>query len=490
MSFRHCSVTLFAFLLTVPLYAQFTDSLKITIGTTGTVAGKNYQPLWLVANRFGTITDQQADLSTHFRFTNLHLIGSSHKTDTTRDNKSNYKGASVSYGFDLYNHNHFRTVFVEQGYVKLNYKNWEIRGGRYEEVIGEVDQQLSSGSLGISGNSLPIPKIGIAVTDYTNVPFTKGWVQFKGRYSHGWLGKEQYIKNAYLHEKSFYLQLGKGKLRFSGGLTHFAEWGGVHPQGPAPRRFKDYLRIIVGAGGNGADPVYQQGPVDIANAVGNHIIIPDFGISYRASSGIFKVYTQNIFEKGKGRGAYERDRLVGLKILGKDRLAGFSWENKQGQLLQKIVVEGIYTRYQGGPVIFEGKDNYYNNATYNTGWEYQKHIIGTPLFINQSRATHYNLNRAELDNWNIVSNRIAGAHLGLKGKVTEHFGYRTLATYVRHYGNYYNDQAFSPAPAQLHLLQEVTYRIGSLSVTGAFGLDSGDLSRNAGGSLRIEWVLK
>ena len=45
-------------------------------------------------------------------------------------------------------------------------------------------------------------------------------------------------------------------------------------------RFKDYLRIIAGASGNAADPVYQQGPIDVANAVGNHIIIPDFGLTY------------------------------------------------------------------------------------------------------------------------------------------------------------------------------------------------------------------
>ncbi|HLW32938.1 MAG TPA: hypothetical protein VKX40_11790, partial [Aequorivita sp.] len=48
-----------------PLFAQFSDSLKVTIGTTATLATNDYQPLWLQSLQFGTITHHQSDLSTH-----------------------------------------------------------------------------------------------------------------------------------------------------------------------------------------------------------------------------------------------------------------------------------------------------------------------------------------------------------------------------------------------------------------------------------------
>lgn len=285
--------------------------------------------------------------------------------------------------------------------------------------------------------------------------------------------------------------MGKKKLHLYGGLNHFAQWAGDHPAGPAPSRFKDYIRVVAGAKGNGADPVFQQGPVDIANAVGNHMIVPDFGIAFKSAQATWKLYTQNIFEKGKGRGAYERDRLVGLKILGRDRLAGVSWERTGRQFLQKLVLEGLYTKYQGGPVIFEGRDNYYNNAVYNTGWEYKRRIIGTPLFINQARASYLSLEQTNLGNWNVISNRIAGLHLGLKGQITKQIRYRTLATYQQHFGNYYNNLTFRAGKSQTHLLQELTYHAGSkVTTTFALGYDAGELSNNVGALLQIDWVLK
>jgi hypothetical protein len=393
----------------------------------------------------------------------------------------------------MYTNNHFKQAFAREAYVKAGFKNWEVRGGRYAEIIGEVDPTLSSGSLAISGNALPIPKIGVAVTRYTPVPFTRRWLQFKGQFSHGWLGPDQYVKGAYLHEKAFYLKVGREALSFYGGLTHFAEWGGTHPAGQAPQRFKDYLRIIAGAKGDASDQVYQQGPIDIANAVGNHLLIPDFGIVWRTSNHSFKVYTQTIFEKGQGRGQEERDRLVGLKIFSQDRLLGLSWNAHKQLILEKIVLEGIYTRHQGGPVMFRGRDNYYNNATYLTGWVYQDRIIGTPLFITRQDAANYNLNASVNNNsgWNIVSNRLAGLHLGFSGNVTQQLSYRTLATYVQHYGNYYNDAAYAPYKRQTQLLFESSYRVNpALQLTAALARDFGDLAATTGGLLRVEWFLR
>ena len=135
-------------------HGQLTDSLKINLGSVGTVAERGYQPLWLVANRWGAITDRGYDASTYAGFTNNHWLG---KWCDSSAGKVNNSPAPfyVGYGLNLVNNNHFQDVTIQEGYVKAGYKKLEIRAGRYKNIPGEVDQDLSSGSLGVSGNALP-----------------------------------------------------------------------------------------------------------------------------------------------------------------------------------------------------------------------------------------------------------------------------------------------------------------------------------------------
>jgi hypothetical protein len=335
----------------LPAIGQFTDSLHVIVGTTGTIASKDYQPLWLKANRFGAITNRKADLSTHFLINNKHIISKAKAIDDF-DTTNLRRPAYISYGVDLYNNNHFENTFLQEGYVKAGLKNWELRGGRYKEIVGEVDPFLSSGSLAISGNAIPIPKISIASSRYINVPYTKGWLQFKASFGHGWLGQTNYLKGAFLHEKSFYLKIGKRKFNSYAGLIILHS--GVEPT-RAVRRQAGLKTTCTFLPEVKVTPSYQQGPIDLANAVGNHLIIPDIGFSLQASGGMFKLYTQTIFEKGKGRSATERDRLVGLKVLSRDRLVGFSWENNKQALVEKTVLEGFLQNTREGLYCMLGK---------------------------------------------------------------------------------------------------------------------------------------
>ncbi|HEX8330027.1 MAG TPA: capsule assembly Wzi family protein [Hymenobacter sp.] len=362
------------------------------------------------------------------------------------------------------------------------------------KVTGEMGPVLSSGSLGISSNALSLPKVQLAVANYTPVPFTNGWLQFKGHLSHGWFSNTPEIKGAYLHQKALYLRVGKKQLGFYGGLTHSAQWGGTFSSGQAPSRLKDFMRIFVGASGNGADPIYNQGPIDIANAVGNHIIIPDFGFTFQQNNSTVKLYTQTIFDKGIGDSSNvnKRDRLDGLKILGRDRLVGVSWETNKSAVLRKVLLEGLFTKHQGGNIIYNGRDNYYNNGTYRMGWQYNGRIIGTPLFLNSANAANYNfdLNPSVMGGWPVVSNRVVGLHLGATGNITSALDYRLLASYVQHYGNYDNDAFFTPAKKQSHFLLELPYRFNKFSLTAGVAGDVGNLSTNLAGLLRAEWKLR
>lgn len=162
--FTSCILTFFY----APLFAQFSNSLNIAIGTTATLATKDYQPLWLESLQFGTISHQQTDISTHVLVTNVHFFDKKWRNGKIEDSQAN--NFYISYGIDLYNNNHFEEIFTKEAYIKAGYKTWEIRAGQFAEIIGEVDPELSSGSFAVSGNALPIPKIGLAVTDYITVP--------------------------------------------------------------------------------------------------------------------------------------------------------------------------------------------------------------------------------------------------------------------------------------------------------------------------------
>lgn len=466
--------------------AQSTDSLRIRVGATATAARLGYQPLWLVANQYGTVADRGTDVATHLYIGNSHRLARQPRPQATEP-----AAAYVAYALDVYANNHFGRTFLKEAHLKAGYKNWQLRAGRYAETTGELDPLLSSGSLGVSRNALPVPKVGLAVVQYTDVPFTSGFVQFKGEFTHGWLGDTYYAKRILLHQKALYLKFGRQKLSFYAGLTHFAQWGGTFETGRAPSRLRDYLRVVLGARGNDADPVYQQGPIDVVNAVGNHLIIPDFGFALNTPASRYRIYTESIFDKGKGQEG-QRDKLMGLKILSRDRLLGFSWEATRRLPLSKVVLEGIYTRHQGGPIIYDGRDNYYNNGTYVGGWQYKGNIIGTPLFLNSSRAARYSpeLRTGYYNPLPVVSNRIAGLHLGAQGYLGAALSYRTLLTYSRHYGNYYNQTLFPEPKNQFNLLVEGTCKVGkSLVVAAAVGVDSGDLSHNTGGRLTAEWQL-
>src|SRR5579875_787437 len=212
-------------------YCQLLDSLQVKAGSIGTIASNGYQPLWLVSNRWGAVTDQQYDASTYVGFTNTNWIGK----------KQN--DLYVKYGINLINNNHFQDVIFQEGYIKAGFKKLEIRYGRFKDIPGESDKELSSGSLGVSGNALPIPKLSIALTDYVDVPFTNGWLQIKGQLSHGWLGNDRYL-NSYYHEKTLYLRAGKKKFKFFVGAQHYAEWGGRRDSIQLDRTFKGFTNVL------------------------------------------------------------------------------------------------------------------------------------------------------------------------------------------------------------------------------------------------------
>ena len=461
---------------------QFLDSLQVKAGTSGTAASKGYQPLWLEANRFGTITDQQYDFSTHVKITNANRVGAPITMYDTDD-----KGLYFDYGIDVYNNDHARKTFFEQAFIRARYKNMTLSAGRFEQIIGEVDHDLSSGSLGTSGNALPIPKINFAI-DYTNVPLTNGWLQFKGMISHGWMGQDQFIKSAYLHEKNFYLRLGKGKFKLYGGIQHYAVWGGERPGSfTLDNSLSAFLKVFtVQSGDDGS-----QGNNPLPNRPGDQRGVIEGGAEWEDDNLKVQLNSQTPFDTGQGITPKNIDRLLSLNIINK----------KEDAIWKKLVLEFIYTKQMNDFYAIQFRESYYNNGVYRTGWEYNDRIIGTPLFINRQRGQDYFSDVKPYD-WNaptntiqplsnIISNRVVGGHVGAIFAITENIRSKNMLTYTNNYGNY-NDFHFNQHLSQAYTMQEVSWRLpkSQLSLTGTLAYDFGDLSSNFGSMIGLNWQLK
>jgi len=467
----HMKKTLILFqllLLQFSAKAQFLDSLKAEVGTTSTIASKDYLPLWLVSNRFGAITDQKFDFSTHIMATNSNKIGSDYL---------------VEYGVDLYNNDHLRTSFLQEAYIRGRYKKVELTIGRFKQIIGEVDPDLSSGSLGISGNALPIPKISFSIPEYIDVPFTKGFAQFKGQFSHGWMGDKQYMKRAMLHEKNLYVRLGKKQFRLYGGIQHYAVWGGERGDVRLDRSLQGFFNVLlVNEANDGSVP-----DGILPNRAGDHRGVIELGAEWENDQMKIQLNNQTPFDMGQGITPKNIDRLLSLNFLNKI----------QGAKLKRITVEFLYTKQMNDFYASRYRESYYNNGVYKTGWEYNNNIIGTPLFTNRQRASKYyddirpydwNADGKTIGMNNIVNNRVVGLHTAFLFALTKQLSSRTMVTFTKNYGGF-SISNFSPSKSQFYSLQEINLKIpnSKMLLLGSLGYDWGDITNNLGSTLGIRW---
>ena len=140
--------------------------------------------------------------------------------------------------------------------------------------------------------------------------------------------------------------------------------------------------------------------------------------------------------------------------------------------------------YFYGKIVEGGRDNYFNNGEYRSGWTYHGTTIGLPLLLPFAPGE-------DGITLGIVNNRVRGHHFGVKG-VVGRFPYKLKATYTSNWGRYSNatGSVFETKPKQVSLALEVALRrqVTRLPVDFAVGLygDCGKLYQNSIGlSLRV-----
>lgn len=304
------------------------------------------------------------------------------------ESRIKYKKSKTTYMvnfFSDFKNNNLEKIYINESFVKHDFsENTFIRFGRYYRDFSKyLNDELSSGSMLISQNAQPMPKIGL-LTSY--VIKKNNNIRFDFGIAHGSFNKNDiYKKEPLLHEKFLYMNIIKNDYKLSLGFVHEAMWGGnITYAGNQPRTISNFLKVFIS----------QDGPLDFphANALGNHLGIWDFYLEKKNNDKILKLYYQHLFEDTSGlRFANKTDGLWGVELI--DFLQNTT-----------ILIEYINTKNQfiDYPYVHE---KYYNHGLYGSGWSYKNYTLGNP-FIDHLKATD-----------------IAVLHLGMKGDFSNSYNY-------------------------------------------------------------------
>lgn len=446
-------------LLVIPMKLYASDSLDIKITELLSFSSEESLPHYLKSNKWGLLQDR--DLQS------ITLI-SGYKNFVIKDNLSLQLGLET--GFGLSEEPELKLTEI---YGKINYKPLYLFIGKMKHTTGSIPQELSSGSMTVSPNASPIPKISAGLNDYTTIPFTYNFIQVKGNMAHGWFQGDRYIENVYLHEKSFFIR-GNSKIGLYpyGGMVHEAIWGGKFTSGVnegknlSDNTLDNFIKIFLAKSG-GDDAVIEGEQI---NKLGNHLGIKEYGIYGYYSKLDFQLYYQHFFEDGSGRDfANDYDGLWGVNI-----------KPKQFKFVNNILFEFLTTAIQSGKYhdldgeILGGQDSYYHHYIYRNGWTHINHVIGNSFFSTTGQD----------EDLRISNNRINAYQLGLKGIITEDMSYTLQGAFAKYYPAYSEVSQYNEIEHMYHLYGEAQYSglyEGNLTMKLGLAYDFGSAYSNTFG---------
>jgi len=413
-------------------YAYSQDStLVFNIDLQGSLA-TNKTPFWLQSNQFGTIPASGSFISGQW---GLHKVY----------NHGNPRFFQWSAGAQMItNQSKSGSVFFTDLFLAAKAGPVELSVGQRRDFMGLADSTLSTGSLAMSGNSRPYPKIQLSTPDFVNFIPGNDLISFKLSYADGLLGSARIgygnvskVPDVYMHQKSLYLRLGglHHKMSLHAGFNHQAMWGGED---------------IIFSGGLPAWEAYKYvifGKPWAASRVGNHFGTIDLGAEWRGKNWDIFLYRQSIYEDGSlAQLSNIVDGLNGLRF----KRTNID-KNDRSLTLNTVLLEFIYTKEQGGKTFdFDsgtfGNDNYFNHYVYSQGWSYRGRSLGTPLAVPQ------NISRNDIPYTSSLftaNNRIMAFHLGLNASFNRTI-FLLKGTYSQNFGTY--NYPFSSTRNQLSLL--------------------------------------
>ncbi len=328
------------------------------------ITSDEHVPFWMSSNNSGRFSSKESSQL----YYDLRLY------------KAPRFGKNLDYGYGLEVISNFDGKVnnrLIQAYATVATKMFRFSVGRKEEIQGFNNHRYGFGNLVNGNNALPIPKISVQTNGWIKAPFLKNNISYKAYFAHGWFEKDRYQSGAFLHQKSFHINLHPKSqwFEFSLGLNHNAQWGGYNlgRDFEQPAGLKNYLRILLASSG-GDDAL----ATDQLNALGNHLGTWDIQGKLKFGNWVLSNYWQFLWEDSGGLTPLNwRDGIVGLKLENKTRKS----------IINSIRIEIIRTNDQDAEktgidgLPYLEPDNFLNNSVYRSGWTYGNQVIGSPVFL-------------------------------------------------------------------------------------------------------------
>jgi len=470
--------------------------LSLQAEVSGKASSGSMAPLWLSANRQGTVSPY--DNSAYERVGAIRPL----LADSARLWQRGY-------GLDLLlSQNAISPFIIHQAYFDVRYKKVTLTVGAKEQCIDLRNNRLTSGGLSTGINAHPIPQVRITV-DYFSFPWTRGWWKWRGRIAYGtttdgsWqrdFSREgsKYTSNVLYHEKALYWKFGKETatrcpLTFEIGIQMFTLFGGTvynmtvrntpHPAGiKLPQNLRAFWEATTESGSDFTD--FPE-----SNSLGNTLGSYNMRLAWHGRTAGGKTWQVGAyFER-----YFEDQSMMTLQYGIQDHLVGLDAQLPANPYLSAVVLEHLSTRDQSGAVYHDktrsipdkmnGRDNYYNHNIYS-GWQHWGMGIGHPLLTSPA----YNADHTVC----FKNNRVKAWHLGLSGDPTPRLRWRLMLTLTENWGTY--DVPFREKYLQQYYLAEADWHPAfapGWSGTLGLGIDHGDVLGNSfGAQLTVRKVLR
>ena len=390
------------------------STTKYSVSTISGIANGK-MPWWLHVNQMGVIQEESSNAFMRYEYEKTGELGRYFDYTLIADAVTRISKNS--------------RLFFPQLAIKLSNKLGSIELGRFQDPIGlneELMGDVTFGSMMVSNNATQPYKVSIKTSGFNNVPFTAGFLKWRGSFSQGWFGPDRMVKNSLLHEKTFYLNLDLWIFQGYGGFVHNIVYGGNHPtEGNLNVSIENYMRMILGLGAKTNSKLPE---IDKGNTIGNSVAAYDYGLTLDITKSI-RLSAYRIFYIEDSPGLFYRnpwDGVWGSSLTLPQNITGIT----------KFGHEFIYTIRQGQikqePPEPIGADNYYNHSYFIDGWTSYGRVLGVPLLLTSPKdgSSFFNPNKDPITN-----NILIGHHAFIKGEI-KNLNYTFHVIYSRNYGTF------------------------------------------------------
>ena len=322
--------------------------------------------------------------------------------------------------------------FVDRAYITAGWKMLRADVGLKPRRGDLGPLSITGGDIMMSGNARNLPGINLTV-DWIYLDKDR-WFAFKGNLAHYHMSDNRYVPGTMMHDKSVAVRLAADRtVELVAGFHHYAQWGGAGSQ----VFFKDYVKVFFAQRGGEGDTLSDQ-----LNVYGNHLGNEWARIICRRDSQTYTFQYDKPFEDNSGMNFQNFP----------DGVWTFQFSSGRSQgLVTDLTCEFINTTWQSGAVhdrpatpeemagqdpnspwygkvVVGGRDNYFNNSYYQSGWTYYGRTIGLPLMVPKEPGED-GVSRG------VMNNRLRGYHVGMKGNLSN-VPYVFKATFTENFGTY------------------------------------------------------